>query len=132
EVVAGVQPCRQLHRHRRRDPARGAGRRGPQATAASAHARRRRAMSDVGSLEPTKLTVPEEAFGERLDRFRATHLGSRSAAERAVEAGPRADGSARRKSFRLEGGEEVEVQAVAPLPEVAPPPEPDIAWQDEH
>jgi 23S rRNA pseudouridine1911/1915/1917 synthase len=89
-------------------------------------------MSDVGSMEPTKLTVPEEAFGERLDRFLATHLGSRSAAERAVEAGALVDGIARPKSFRLEGGEEVEVQAVVPLPEVAPPPEPDIAWQDEH
>jgi len=83
-------------------------------------------------MEPTKLTVPEEAFGERLDRFLATHLGSRSAAERAVEAGALVDGIARPKSFRLEGGEEVEVQAVVPLPEVAPPPEPDIAWQDEH
>ena len=89
-------------------------------------------MSDVGSLEPTKLTVPEEASGERLDRFLATHLGSRSAAERAVEAGALVDGIARPKSFRLEGGEEVEVQALAPLPEVEPPPEPDIAWQDEH
>ena len=89
-------------------------------------------MSDLGSLEPTRLTVPEEAVGERLDRFLATHLGSRSAAERAVEAGALVDGIARAKSFRLEGGEEVEVQAVAPLPEVAPPPEPDIAWEDEH
>ncbi len=89
-------------------------------------------MSDVSSLEPTRLTVPEEAAGERLDRFLATHLGSRSAAERAVEAGALVDGIARPKSFRLEGGEEVEVQPVAPLPEVAPPPEPDIAWEDEH
>ena len=78
------------------------------------------------------MKVPGEAAGERLDRFLATHLGSRSAAERAVEAGVLVDGIARPKSFRLEGGEEVEVQAVAPLPEVAPPPEPDIAWEDEH
>jgi 23S rRNA pseudouridine1911/1915/1917 synthase len=76
--------------------------------------------------------VPVEAVGERLDRFLATHLGSRSAAERAVEAGALVDGVARAKSFRLEGGEEVEVQAIAPPAEVAPPPEPDIAWQDEH
>ena len=78
------------------------------------------------------MKVPAEAAGERLDRFLATHLGSRSAAERAVDAGALVDGIARPKSFRLEGGEEVEVQAVAPLPEVAPPPEPDIAWEDEH
>jgi 23S rRNA pseudouridine1911/1915/1917 synthase len=89
-------------------------------------------MSGVGSMEPTTITVPVEAIGERLDRFLATHLGSRSAAERAVEAGALVDGVARPKSFRLEGGEEVEVQAIAPPAEVAPPPEPDIAWQDEH
>lgn len=78
------------------------------------------------------MKVPAEAAGERLDRFLATHLGSRSAAERAVEAGALVDGIARQKSFRLEGGEEVEVQAVEPPAEVAPPPEPAIAWQDEH
>jgi len=78
------------------------------------------------------MKVPAEAAGERLDRFLATHLGSRSAAERAVEAGALVDGIARAKSFRLEGGEEVEVQPVEPPAEVAPPPEPDIAWQDEH
>jgi 23S rRNA pseudouridine1911/1915/1917 synthase len=78
------------------------------------------------------MKVPPEAAGERLDRFLATHLGSRSAAERAVEAGALVDGIARAKSFRLEGGEEVEVQPVEPPAEVAPPPEPDIAWQDEH
>jgi 23S rRNA pseudouridine1911/1915/1917 synthase len=89
-------------------------------------------MTGVGSMEPDTITVPAEAAGERLDRFLATHLGSRSAAERAVEAGALVDGIARAKSFRLEGGEEVEVPAVAPPAELAPPPEPDIAWQDEH
>jgi 23S rRNA pseudouridine1911/1915/1917 synthase len=89
-------------------------------------------MSGVGSMEPTTIVVPVEAIGERLDRFLATHLGSRSAAERAVEAGALVDGVARPKSFRLEGGEEVEVQAIAPPADVAPPPEPDIAWQDEY
>ena len=78
------------------------------------------------------MKVPAEAAGERLDRFLATHLGSRSAAERAVQAGALVNGIARPKSFRLEGGEEVEVQPVEPPAEVAPPPEPDIAWQDEH
>jgi 23S rRNA pseudouridine1911/1915/1917 synthase len=88
-------------------------------------------MTDAGS-ESSKLTVPVEAAGERLDRFLATHLGSRSAAERAVEAGALVNGIARPKSFRLEGGEEVEVQAVEPPAILAPPPEPEIAWQDEH
>jgi 23S rRNA pseudouridine1911/1915/1917 synthase len=89
-------------------------------------------VSGVGSAEPTTIIVPAEAFGERLDRFLATHLGSRSAAERAVEAGALVDGLARPKSFRLEGGEEIEVQAVIPPEHVPPPPEPDIVWQDEH
>ncbi|NUR75998.1 MAG: RluA family pseudouridine synthase [Thermoleophilia bacterium] len=76
--------------------------------------------------------VPAEAAGQRLDRFLATQLGSRSAAERAVEAGALVDGLARPKSYRLEGGEEVEVQAPARAAEVAPPPEPTIVWEDEH
>jgi 23S rRNA pseudouridine1911/1915/1917 synthase len=79
-----------------------------------------------------ELKVPSEAAGERLDRFLATRLGSRSAAERAVEAGALVDGIARAKSYRLTGGEEVEVPAPAAAVEIAPPPEPAIAWQDEH
>jgi 23S rRNA pseudouridine1911/1915/1917 synthase len=76
--------------------------------------------------------VPSEAAGARLDRFLATQLGSRAAAERAVEAGALVDGVARPKSFRLEGGEEVEVPAAGPVADVAPPPEPEIVWEDEH
>jgi 23S rRNA pseudouridine1911/1915/1917 synthase len=78
------------------------------------------------------MKVPAEAAGERLDRFLATLLGSRSAAERAVAAGALVDGVSRAKSYRLEGGEEIEVQAPVPPAEVAPPPEPAIVWQDEH
>ncbi|MDX6475679.1 MAG: rRNA synthase [Gaiellaceae bacterium] len=91
-------------------------------------------MNGAGSTEPgqTSLKVPPEAIGERLDRFLATHLGSRSAAERAVGAGALVDGVARPKSYRLEGGEEVEVRAAAPAAEIDPPPEPAIVWQDEH
>jgi len=79
-----------------------------------------------------RLRVPPEAAGTRLDRFIADHLGSRAAAERAVEAGALVDGEPRAKSHRLEGGEEVELQAAeeetaAPAPE--PPP---VAWEDEH
>ena len=78
------------------------------------------------------MKVPAEAAGERLDRFLAAHLGSRSAAERAVEAGALVDGIARAKSYRLAGGEEVDVPAPTEAPAVAPPPEPAIVWQDEH
>ncbi len=79
-----------------------------------------------------KLAVPADAAGERLDRFLATHLGSRGAAERAVELGALVDGVERPKSFRLQGGEEVELAEATPVAPVAPPPEPRIAWEDEH
>jgi len=78
------------------------------------------------------IRVPAAAAGERLDRFLATQLGSRSAAERAVEAGALVDGVTRVKSFRLEGGEEIELPAAVPVPVVAPPAEPTIVWEDEH
>jgi len=79
-----------------------------------------------------KLVVPAQAAGERLDRFLSTHLGSRGAAERAVELGALVDGVARAKSFRLEGGEEVELAAETPVDAVERPPEPRIVWEDEH
>ena len=79
-----------------------------------------------------KLAVPADAAGVRLDRFLSTHLGSRAAAERAVELGALVDGVARAKSFRLGGGEEVELAAETPVAVEAPPPEPEIVWEDEH
>jgi 23S rRNA pseudouridine1911/1915/1917 synthase len=78
------------------------------------------------------VNVPSSAAGERLDRFLATQLGSRAAAERAVEAGALVDGVVRAKSYRLAGGEEVELAAATPVTAVAPPPEPAIVWEDEH
>src|SRR5207248_5501914 len=96
-------------------------RRRPLAASATADTRRR---------GPVK--VPAAAAGGRLDRFLATILGSRAAAERAVEAGALVDGLARPKSFRLSGGEEIAVPE-APIPAPAPPPaEPRIVWEDEH
>jgi 23S rRNA pseudouridine1911/1915/1917 synthase len=76
--------------------------------------------------------VPSEAAGERLDRYLATQLGSRAAAERAVEAGALVDGVARVKSFRLSGGEEVEVPNLPEAVPAPPPAEPRIVWEDEH
>jgi 23S rRNA pseudouridine1911/1915/1917 synthase len=78
------------------------------------------------------VNVPSTAAGERLDRFLATQLGSRAAAERAVEAGALVDGVVRAKSYRLAGGEQVELAAATPVTAVAPPPEPAIVWEDEH
>jgi 23S rRNA pseudouridine1911/1915/1917 synthase len=57
--------------------------------------------------------VPPEAAGERLDRFLAAvaEVGSRTAAERLLrERKVLVDGSARTKSHRLEGGEEIELE----------------------
>ena len=74
-LVAGVQPGRLVHRHRRRDPVR--------------HAAPRRDLSPVQLLTARSLVVPAEAAGERLDRFLASlpELGSRAAAERLIDGG---------------------------------------------
>ena len=85
-------------------------------------------------MRPTVVVVPDEAAGERLDRFLATKLGSRAAAARAVDAGALVDGRRRPRSHRLEGGERVELHAPAEEP-AAPPrdgPPVRIAWEDEH
>src|SRR5204863_3414851 len=67
----------------------------------------------------------------RLDRCLASQVGSRAGAERAVEAGALVGGVARAKSYRLRGGEELEVPEPA-APEIVRPPAPPIVWEDEH
>jgi 23S rRNA pseudouridine1911/1915/1917 synthase len=79
-----------------------------------------------------RLSVPPSAAGQRLDRFLATYLGSRSAAERAVEAGALVDGDVRGKGHRLSGGELVEVPHPEAAPPVPPPAPPPVVWEDEH
>jgi 23S rRNA pseudouridine1911/1915/1917 synthase len=76
--------------------------------------------------------VPGESAGERLDRFLAGRLGSRAAAERAVEAGALVDGVARAKSYRLAGGEEIVVPEGSTGPDLPAPPPPAIVFEDEH
>ncbi|HEY4413364.1 MAG TPA: S4 domain-containing protein, partial [Gaiellaceae bacterium] len=66
----------------------------------------------------TRLRVPESAAGERLDRFLAAlpEIGSRAVAERLVrDGGVLVDGSARPKSTKLAGGEELEFDAPGPV-----------------
>ena len=84
-----------------------------------------------------KLRVPDEAAGERVDRYVASlpEVGSRAEAERLLAAGAvLLDGDAPAKSRRLSGGEEL---AVA-LPEPQAEPVADdaidlrIAWRDDH
>jgi 23S rRNA pseudouridine1911/1915/1917 synthase len=84
-----------------------------------------------------KQRVPEQAAGERLDRFLASldEVGSRSAAERLLGAGSvLVDGRPAAKSHRLTGGEEVEFEPeeriVAELS--AEPMDLRIAFEDEH
>ena len=81
------------------------------------------------------ILVPPEAAGERLDRFLATlpAIGSRGAAERALLTAL-VDGTTRPKSYRLVGGEEIEIELrEAPLGGIVGE---DIAltipYQDEH
>jgi len=77
--------------------------------------------------------VPAAAAGERLDRFLATRVGSRAAAERAVAAGVLVDGERRPKSHRLVGGEQLELLAAAAdaaTTRALPPPR--VVYRDEH
>jgi 23S rRNA pseudouridine1911/1915/1917 synthase len=69
---------------------------------------------------PTRrLEVGAEAAGERLDAFLAGPLGSRSQAQRLIDAGQvTVDGGARAKNHRVAAGEQVEI--AEPEPPVAP------------
>jgi 23S rRNA pseudouridine1911/1915/1917 synthase len=78
------------------------------------------------------LRVPSTAAGERLDRFLAEEVGSRASAERVIEAGLLVDGEVRPKSWRLQGGEELEFEppdAPAPIEREDVPLR--IAYEDE-
>jgi 23S rRNA pseudouridine1911/1915/1917 synthase len=89
-------------------------------------------VTGAGATEPAGIRVPAASAGERLDKYLADVLGSRAAAERAVEAGALVDGVARVKSFRLAGGEEVTLPESVPAPAIPPPPVPRLAHEDEH
>jgi 23S rRNA pseudouridine1911/1915/1917 synthase len=85
-----------------------------------------------------RLRVPEEAAGERLDRFLAglPEIGSRAVAERLLrDGGVRVNGdSPRAKSARLAGGEELEFEAPGPVMSTLVPEEMDLTvpYEDEH
>ena len=74
----------------------------------------------------TRLSVPPEAAGTRLDAFLAPVVGSRAGAQALIESGlVRVDGSLARKSHPVQAGEVIDLQAresVAPKTEDAPAP----------
>ncbi len=82
-----------------------------------------------------ELPVPPEAAGQRLDAFLAGPLGSRSRAQRLIDAGHvLVDGTARPKRHALAGGERVTVDE--PADPVGADPQTDasfaLAYEDEH
>lgn len=85
----------------------------------------------------TRLRVPDAAAGERLDRFLAglPEIGSRAVAERLLsEGGVLVDGSARAKSTKLAGGEELEFEP-PPAPKSDLTPEEmnlHVPYEDDH
>jgi 23S rRNA pseudouridine1911/1915/1917 synthase len=84
-----------------------------------------------------RLRVPEEAAGERLDRFLAglPEIGSRAVAERLLRGGSvLVDGAPRAKSARLAGGEELEFEAPGPVTSTLVPEAMDLTvpYEDEH
>ena len=84
-----------------------------------------------------KQRVPDEAAGERLDRFLASlpEVGSRGVAERLLETWTvLVDGRPLDKSRRLSGGEELEFEPPEPEVTTLEPEQMDlrIAYEDEH
>ena len=85
----------------------------------------------------TRLRVPLESAGERLDRFlsQVPEIGSRAVAERLLRGGGvLVDGRARAKSHKLEGGEELEFEPPPAPTSTLQPQEMElvIPYEDEH
>ena len=85
----------------------------------------------------TRLRVPDDAGGGRLDRFLAAlpQIESRAVAERLLgSGGVLVDGRPRPKSYRLEGGEQLEFDAPAPAASTLEPQAMDLVvpYEDEH
>ena len=73
----------------------------------------------VAADQALRVRVPDDGAGRRRPRrVRRGAVGSRAAAERAIDAGVTVDGVARAKTWRLQGGEEVEFETP---PEPQPP-----------
>src|SRR5436305_11810028 len=84
---------------------------------------------------PISIRVPDDAAGDRLDRFLATRLGSRTRAQSLIDASRvRVDGRSRPKRHAVRAGEVIEVDPPEqPRLETIDPTAPfDIAYEDEH
>ncbi|MEA2178501.1 MAG: rRNA synthase, partial [Solirubrobacteraceae bacterium] len=84
-----------------------------------------------------RLTVRPDQEGERLDALLAGVAGSRSRAQRLIEAGQvLVDGAPARKGHKVRDGEVLdvdEVDAHAPIDLGEGPPAPhEVVWEDEH
>jgi 23S rRNA pseudouridine1911/1915/1917 synthase len=85
----------------------------------------------------TRIRVPDDAAGARLDRYLATlpEIGSRAVAERLLsEGGVLVDGRGRPKSHKLSGGEELEFEPPVAQTTTLEPQEMDLTvpYEDEH
>ncbi len=85
----------------------------------------------------TRIRVPPEAEGKRLDRFLAElpEIGSRTVAERLLSGGGvSVDGRVRAKGYKLEGGEHLEFEPPAAATSELEPQEMDLVvpYEDEH
>ena len=80
------------------------------------------------------MRVPAEAAGERLDVFLASQVGSRTKAQKLIDAGlVRVDGTPKPKRHVLAGGEELHVGSLPDAPAVEVPPAPfRVAYEDAH
>ncbi len=88
-----------------------------------------------GPDTPISIRVPDDAAGDRLDRFLAARLGSRTRAQSLIDASRvRVDGRSRPKRHAVHAGEVIEVD----VPEKPPAETSDstapfeIAYQDDH
>src|ERR1700730_15461468 len=85
--------------------------------------------------EPLAIRVPDSAEGTRLDQFLAEPLGSRSRAQRLIDAGlVRVDGLTRPKRYAISPGQTIEV---SDEPHAASIPEPldvefTVRFEDEY
>jgi 23S rRNA pseudouridine1911/1915/1917 synthase len=94
-------------------------------------------VSPIPSGTITRIRVPDDAAGARLDRYLSTlpEIGSRAVAERLLsEGGVLVDGRGRAKSHKLAGGEELEFEPPAPPTTTLEPQAMDLTvpYEDEH